>query len=410
MSELDKRGVHYLTAALVLFALAAPGSAALAADAASRTVECLGEIRVRLEPLAPGGKPLKTKAVTNQVQFPADSSLAGLLLVTERPGAILVVNMETGERREIGKIPHNGSYPELGLVGFAFYPDFALTRRVATYLMNDPKGSSGVGRISEWVLSGEDLSSLALSEERVLFELEHPQEGHNGGQLLFGPDGYLYTAFGDGGFQQDPRNLVQQTDNYFGAMLRIDPRNPSGGKPYGIPEDNPFVSGGHLPEVYAWGFRNPFRFTFGPAGELILADVGQDAVEEINLVVAGGNYGWSLKEGSDCFRPRRKRSGSCDDDALIDPIHEYKRPVGQAVIGGHVYHGEAIPSLRGLYVFGDHISGRLFGLELPESHKDTAVVCPLGGTGAAITTFGVDPEGELLVGTNGGRHYRVVPR
>ena len=369
-----------------------------------------GPAKVRVAPLKAGAKVLRTKAVTNQVMFPSDSPFAGVLAVTERTGQLLAVDLESGTRVDVHEIAPNGSYPELGLVGFAFYPDFAETRRVATYLMTKPRGEAAQGIIAEWVLAGETLTDLKLESRRELLRVEHPQEGHNGGQLGFGPDGYLYMAFGDGGFQQDPRNLVQQTDNFFGAMLRIDPRNPAEGRPYGIPDDNPFVAGGHLPEVFAWGFRNPWRWTFIPDGRLVLADVGQDAIEEVNLIVSGANYGWSLKEGSKCFRPNRDRPGSCEDEGLVDPVFEYKRGYGSAIIGGFVYEGAAIPSLKGLYVFADHISGRVFALELPESHLGRGTVHPIGRTGKTITTLGLDADGELLVGTNGGRHFRIVPR
>jgi glucose/arabinose dehydrogenase len=365
---------------------------------------------VRAAVLKAGGNAVRTKAVTNQLMFPADSSFAGVLVVTERTGQVLAVDLASGERADIHRIAPTGQYPELGLVGFAFYPDFADTRRVVTYLMTKPRGEAAQGIISEWVLAGDSLADLRLEDRRELLRVEHPQEGHNGGQLGFGPDGFLYMAFGDGGFQQDPRNMVQKTDNFFGAMLRIDPRNPSEGRPYSIPGDNPFLGGGHLPEVFAWGFRNPWRWTFAPDGRIILADVGQDAIEEVNLIVAGGNYGWSLKEGSKCFRPNRDRPGSCEDTGLIDPVYEYKRRYGSAIIGGFVYEGAAIPSLRGLYVFADHISGRVFALELPANHLGRGVVHPIGRTGKAITTLGLDAEREILIGTNGGRHFRLVPR
>jgi glucose/arabinose dehydrogenase len=365
---------------------------------------------VRIAPLKAGGEAVRTKAVTNQLMFPADSPFAGVLVVTERTGQILAVDLTSGERADIHQIAPTGGYPELGLVGFAFYPDFASTRRVVTYLMTKPRGEVAQGIISEWVLAGDSLADIRLEARRDLLKVEHPQEGHNGGQLGFGPDGFLYMAFGDGGFQRDPRNLVQKTDNFFGAMLRIDPRNPSEGRPYGIPADNPFLGGGHLPEVFAWGFRNPWRWTFAPDGRIILADVGQDAIEEVNLIVAGGNYGWSLKEGSECFRPNRDRPGSCEDKALVDPVYEYKRRYGSAIIGGFVYEGAAMPSLQGLYVFADHVSGRVFALELPDSHLGRGIVHPIGRTGKTITTLGLDADREILIGTNGGRHFRLVPR
>jgi len=392
-------------------------SVVVAAAAACLLAGCLtpsgGAIKVRLEPVEAGERPIRASTLTNIVPMPALPGAGSVLVLTERKGLARWIDLDSGASGTLLDLRPLGSYPELGLLGFALHPDFAENRRVVTY-NTEQKTKDGGGPwavISEWTMSGDTPSDWSLTDRKEIFRLVQPQEGHNAGCLAFGPDGYLYIAFGDGGFQRDPQNLVQDTENYYGSILRIDVDRADEGKAYGIPDDNPFAAGGHLPEVWAWGFRNPWRFTFGPHGRLIVADVGQNAWEEINVVEAGGNYGWSLREGPDCFAPRRERAGSCDEEGLLDPVHYYGRAEGAAIIGGPVYVGSLVPGLEGSFVFGDNVSGRLWALQLPAPGAEgEAQVISLGGTLLPITTIGLDPSGEVVIGTNDGNTYRIVAR
>jgi glucose/arabinose dehydrogenase len=366
------------------------------------------QIQVALEPITAGKGMLKAKSPTDISFLPGSED--PVLVIAEREGRLLwhrLSDGSTGTLLEIGRI--GSSYIEKGLVGFAFHPDFANHPKIYTYHLRASR-DGGQSVISEWQVSGDSLETLKGRNQRVLFELDQPQEGHNGGQVAFGPDGYLYTAFGDGGFQNDPDNRSQDTSNYYGSMIRIDPANPADGRAYGIPADNPFLEGGHLPEVWAYGFRNPWRFTFGPDGQLIVADVGQNAREEIDLVVAGANYGWCVREGTIAHKKCEEHAAGRTGADFAGPIYEYGRSEGGALIGGYFYTGNAIPELVGKYIFGDHISGSLWALQLPESSDGKAAVTALGAFGGHWSTFGRDHNGELYVATAEGDLRKLVPR
>jgi glucose/arabinose dehydrogenase len=367
------------------------------------------QIDVRLERVKAGGKALNVTAPTNVEALPVERS--DVLIITEKPGRLLAVDLGTGDKQVLVETEPMGSYPEMGLVGLAFHPDFQENRRLFTYRVAknpETEDSPAKSLIEEWTLKGDTVGSMELTAVGTVFRLDQPQQGHQSGGMTFGPDGYLYIPFGDGGFQTDPNNFGQNTTNHHSSILRLDIDNREEGQGYSVPADNPFVGGGHLPEVWAYGFRNPWRSTWTKEGRYIVADVGQNAVEEIDIIVRGGNYGWSLKEGTSCHKPRREREGSCEDSTLIDPIYEYRHGEGAAIIGGPVYYGEAIPALQGLYVFGDNTNGKLWALTLPEEDDGQGSVSALGMTGLAITTFGRDPAGEVLVGTWAGRIYRIV--
>ncbi|MEE2827962.1 MAG: PQQ-dependent sugar dehydrogenase [Myxococcota bacterium] len=368
------------------------------------------QIDLRLERVKAGGKNLSFGILTNLQSLPLDG-VGAVLVVTEKNGKMSLVDLESGERNVVLELDGLGNYMEMGLVGVAFHPGFADNRRFFTYKVAvnpDSKDSPAQSVIDEWRLEGDALADMKASAVGTIIRFDQPQEGHQSGEIAFGPDGYFYFPTGDGGFQGDPNNVSQDPTNHYGTVLRLDVDNPSEGKAYSIPPDNPFINGGHLPETWAYGFRNPWRSTFAPDGRYIVADVGQNAMEELNIVVRGGNYGWSLKEGSGCFKPRREREGSCDQADLIDPLFEYAREEGVAVIGGYFYLGSNFPELHGKYVFGDHFSGRIWTLELPETNDGEPKINAAGRTGLTLTTFGVDPDGEILVGTIGGRVYRVV--
>jgi hypothetical protein len=255
---------------------------------------------------------------------------------------------------------------------------------------------------------------------RVVLRVDEPQFNHNAGAVVFGPDAMLYVAFGDGGAADDQGvghvegGNGQDPSNILGSIIRIDPQGTdSANGQYGIPADNPFVATeGYLPETYAYGFRNPFRFSFdSETGEMYIGDVGQNDIEEVDLGVAGGNFGWNRKEGSFCFDPYGEEAGfayEClpedDTTGLIDPIVEYDHSEGIAVVGGFVNRGAAVPDLYGMYVFGDYsmpetTSGRLFylapGPEILEF--DLGEYDPLG---YSVLGFGQDSAGEIYVLAN----------
>lgn len=293
---------------------------------------------------------------------------------------------------------------EEGLLGLAFHPKFADNRLFyLNYVVS--KNGQDTSRVAEWEADREFTSA---KEKRTIFELAQPYPNHNAGQLAFGPDGYLYIGWGDGGWRDDPHGNGQNTQTYLGSMLRVDVDRPAGGKPYGIPEDNPFLGKpGYLPEMWAYGFRNPWRYSFDNAGRLIVADVGQNTWEEIDLVVRGGNYGWNVREGRHCFAPKE----GCKTQGLHDPFYEYGHDEGSSITGGYVYEGEAVPELRGKYVFGDFLSGRIWAVDVPQpDFTGTVTATTLGKWPILPSTFGRDPDGELYVANFApGVVYKIVP-
>ena len=251
----------------------------------------------------------------------------------------------------------NAGPQEAGLLGLAFSPAFASDGRV--YLSYTAPSSGSPVNLRSRVTRARSTDgglTLSLATEEVLLGIEQPFENHNGGHIAFGPDGMLYVGFGDGGSAGDPGNRAQNMSSAFGKLLRIDV---SGATGYAVPSDNPFAGGGGLGEIYASGLRNPWRFSFdAPTGRLWLADVGQNAFEEVDLVVKGGNYGWRRREGAHCFNP----SSGCGTTGFIDPVAEYGRSEGISITGGFVYRGSSIPALVGQYLFGDFGSGRVWTL------------------------------------------------
>jgi glucose/arabinose dehydrogenase len=216
----------------------------------------------------------------------------------------------------------------------------------------------------------------------------------------------LYIGWGDGGWRGDPHNNGQNPMTMLGSMLRIDVNGRSGGRDYAIPQDNPFVRREDgLAEVWAYGLRNPWKYSFAPDGRLIVADVGQDEYEEIDIISRGGNYGWNIREGRHCYRP----SSGCRTNELIDPVYEYSHEEGQSVTGGYVYTGERISDLKGRYIFGDFVQGRVWALDLADKNSAMqAEVYTLGKWPLMISTFGRDHDGELYVADfAGGAIYRM---
>ena len=270
---------------------------------------------------------------------------------------------------------------EAGLLGIAFHPRFEDNGYV--YLSyTTPGGTRFSTRIARFE-SRDDGLTLDRATELEILTVDQPYANHNGGDIHFGPDGHLYVALGDGGSGGDPLGHGQNTDSLLGAILRIDV---DGGSPYAIPADNPFADGLEgRPEIFAWGLRNPWRFSFDrETGELWTGDVGQDDWEEVNLVVRGGNYGWNPKEGSRCFAIE-----PCNLPAVIDPVAEYLNPGDASVIGGYVYRGNGIPGLAGHYLYADFYMRRLWGVIPGQAPVE------LARTGRRIAAFSEDVAGEI---------------
>jgi glucose/arabinose dehydrogenase len=224
---------------------------------------------------------------------------------------------------------------------------------------------------------------------RVLLEIDQPYQNHDGGQVEFGPDGFLYIGMGDGGSRADPQGNGQNLGTLLGKMLRIDVNaQPS----YTVPPDNPFLhTAGARPEIWAYGMRNPWRFTFDPKGRLIAGDVGQDRFEEVDWIQSGDNQGWNVREAMHCFAPPE----GCASAGMTEPLFEYGRDAGNSITGGQVYLGQRIPRLRDRYVFGDYVSGRLWSLQLPERHGARGQGEYLGRFEHAYSAFARDASGEL---------------
>ena len=232
--------------------------------------------------------------------------------------------------------------------------------------------------------------------------MEQPYANHNGGQILFGPDGFLYVGLGDGGSAGDPKGHGQNTGTLLGTILRLDVSSLDAVGSYAIPADNPFVGvEGARPEIWAYGLRNPWRFTFdSETGDLWAADVGQNALEEVDLVRAGLNYGWKIMEGDECF------SRSCDTRGLELPITVYGRDDGCSITGGYVYRGGRLPSLYGAYVYGDYCSGKIWALRYDGSRVTESI--QLADTSLRISSFAEDADGELYILDLEGEIYRFA--
>lgn len=325
---------------------------------------------------------------------------SGRIFLVERPGRILIAKegqvIATPFLDLSSKISAVG---EMGLLGLAFHPEFAVNGR---FFVNYATTLNGPDRtvLSEFNVSAAH-PDLASPSEKILFELTQPARNHNAGMLAFGPDGLLYVATGDGGGAGDPFGNGQNPATLHGKILRIDVDS---GDPFAIPSTNPFAGvAGFREETYSWGFRNPWRFSFDRAGgRIFAADVGQNMREEVNIVKPGKNYGWSIMEGSLCFPP----GAECDPTGLELPIAEYGRDEGQSVTGGYVYRGAQPTPLFGSYIFGDFRSGTIWSLT--ERPGGVWVRRTLLRTALSIASFGEDEQGELYVlDLAGGDVFRI---
>ena len=293
---------------------------------------------------------------------------------------------------------------EEGLLGMALDPQF--TSNGFVYLYYNVKPGDRRTQISRFSSSGTgDSFRIDPASELPILTVPQPASNHNGGQLAFGPDGMLYLGLGDGGSQRDPNGYGQDlTQNLLGSIIRIDVRNASAPQPYAIPADNPFASssGGERKETWAYGLRNPWRFSFDRVtGALIAGDVGQGTWEEIDLIERGGNYGWNTMEGSDCL------SGTdCNRNGLKLPIAAYTHDDGCSVTGGYVYRGERVPQLSGAYVYADYCSGMVWSLPdvLGGNAPEPRV---LRESGPQVASFAEDLEGELYLLAFDGKIYSI---
>ncbi|MFD0797775.1 PQQ-dependent sugar dehydrogenase [Maribacter chungangensis] len=321
------------------------------------------------------------------------------IFVVEKRGRIVVFENDstTTSVTDFLNISTISSASEQGLLGLAFHPNYSSNGYF--YIFYTPNANLAV--VSRFTVS-DDVNVADAGSEVVILEIPQPETNHNGGQLSFGPDGYLYIAVGDGGGAGDPDNNAQNRTNLLGNILRIDVDNEDNGLNYAIPATNPFVNEASVrPEIFAYGLRNPWRMSFDVQdGSLWAADVGQGAREEINTIVSGGNYGWRIFEGNSCF------SGDCETTGLEAPIFEYGHDNGdRSVTGGFVYRGTELPSLVGKYVYGDFVSGRIWALDTANATNALLLEPRL-----SIASFGTDNENELYVCDFGGTIYKFALR
>lgn len=287
---------------------------------------------------------------------------------------------------------------EMGLLGLAFHPNYASNGYFYVNYNNVNDGRTTISRFSRSIADPNKADSLS---ELKLLEIYQPYDNHKGGQMMFGQDGYLYIGMGDGGNQGDPGNRAQNPDTLLGKVLRIDVNNTSGGHNYSIPPDNPYAISGGAKEVYALGFRNPWRFSQDSVTGLIyVADVGQNNYEEVDILQKGKNYGWHITEGTHCYNP----AVGCDTSGITMPIKEYSHAIGCSVIGGGIYHGQRRPELDGAYIYGDYCSGNIsmFRYKNGVVTQDSMLI----DTPNLILSFGQDENKEMYCLCQNGIVYR----
>ena len=338
------------------------------------------------------------------LQSPNDNS--NRIFILEQEGEILVFqNLDTiSDATQFldirDKIEFQG---EMGLLGLAFHPDYGNNGYFyVNYIAPNPRRTV----IARYEVSATDSNTANNESEMIILEIDQPYNNHNGGQIAFGSDGFLYIGMGDGGSGGDPLNHGQNLSTLHGAMLRIDINNVSEINNYVIPVDNPYVNNneGNREEIYAHGFRNPWRFSFDDyTGNCWIADVGQDEYEEISILEHGGNYGWNIMEGFHCFNPPT----NCDTSGLVLPVYEYDHSTGESITGGYVYRGTMLPSLIGKYIFADFEYGDIYALEYNDANNfDVSFIGNLGPY--SVTSFGVDQNNEIYICKLNGEIYKFI--
>jgi len=302
--------------------------------------------------------------------------------IVEQKGTIKTINSEQNQSGIfldwIDKTQFSG---EMGLLGMALHPEYENNGLFyISYINHDDFSIISRFESSDGVAD--------ITSEKIILSLKQPYSNHNGGQISFGPDGYLYIAFGDGGSGGDPLNNGQNIDNWHGTMLRIDINN---GDPYSIPKDNPLLNNTDKKEIYAYGLRNPWRWSFDKVtNKLWLGDVGQNEWEEINIIEPGANYGWNILEGKHCFA-----ENNCDNSNTVLPVFEYSHSLGRAITGGFVYRSSTISSLEGKYIFADYASGRIWALEKNEDEAYKSI--ELFNTDYFISSFAEDSSNNIYI-------------
>lgn len=353
-----------------------------------------GEFTLALEPVVEGGL-VRPDYVTHAGDV--------RLFVVEQPGRIRII--ENGQLLDqpfldiVEKVSTSGN--ERGLLSAAFHPDYAANGQLFVNYTRQPDGATVIER---YTVSRDDPDRADDQSGQVILTIAQPEANHNGGQLQFGPDGYLYIGMGDGGGAGDRHGQIgngQDLDALLGKILRLDV---SSQETYAVPPDNPFGN-----EIWSYGWRNPWRFSFDRATrDLYIADVGQNAYEEVNFQPAaskgGENYGWRIMEGNHCFDPRQ----GCDQSGLVLPIAEYSHAEGGcSVTGGYVYRGSKYPALQGAYFFGDYCTGYIWSLQRDgDQWQMTKRLEP----GVRISSFGEDMNGELYVVDHSGAVYQLIAR
>lgn len=335
------------------------------------------------------------------LQHPDDGS--GRLFVVENAGIVRVFENDSSANDApvfldiTDRVDDSGT--EEGLLGLAFHPDF---EENGYFYVNYTASNPDRTIISRFQVSEQNTDQAEEASEQEILTFDQPYSNHNGGQLAFGPDGYLFIAVGDGG-AGDPQENGQDRSTLLGSILRIDVDGQENGNNYAIPPDNPFAENGegYREEIYAYGLRNPWRFSFDEeTNRLWAADVGQNEYEEINIIESGKNYGWNIMEGMHCFDPPE----DCDQSGLELPVWEYDHSEGISVTGGFVYRGPTLENLTGRYIYGDYGSGKIWALEHDgsEDPENTELL----EVDFQIPSFGTDANNELYILGFDGDIYR----
>ncbi len=348
--------------------------------------------RLQVQRLFPN---IKLRRPVQAVQAPGDDKH---LYVLEQAGRVMRLDLTKPDATEAEvwmdiREQVNSAGNELGLLSIVFDPKFSDTHQFFLYYTADKPLRSELTRFDVAPATGMPV----LKSAKVFLEVKQPYSNHNGGTVLFGPDGMLYLSLGDGGAANDPHGNSQNMGALLGKIIRIDVRRSEGGEPYAIPADNPFVDNPKAaPEIWATGLRNVWRMSFDrKTGQLYAGDVGQNAYEEVDLIVKGGNYGWNPREGLHAFDKGRPGTASA---AYIDPIAEYPHDQGVSVTGGHVYRGSKWPSLQGVYLYADYAFGTIWGLRCNGDRcTPSEVVWQRQGGKSMWSSFGELNNGELVL-------------
>ena len=330
------------------------------------------------------------------------------LFVLEQTGTIKVFNNDSSiENADVfldltSIVEQDGGYTEEGLLGLTFHPDYIENGYFyVNYTSHNPRRNV----IARYSVSDDNPTEGNPESALIILEVNQPYTNHNGGQMGFGPDGYLYITFGDGGSSGDPLGHGQNLSTLLGSLIRIDIDNPTDGLNYGIPSDNPFITPqAARDEIYAYGLRNMWRFSWDPVTGLLWgADVGQYNWEEIDIIYSGLNYGWNTMEGNHCY----PAGSNCNSEGFEPPVWEYPLYVDGvcSITGGFVYRGSNIPSIYGKYIYGDWCSGDIWGLTYSEEGNYTNEHLLVSGIN--ITSFGIDENYELLICAND-RIYKLL--